>query len=106
MPGLEPHTAQIIMLAWSRILGLDDDGLQSAEPGVRVEAPDDDANAVTLVQLFGRTVLFGPSEVLAAAREVPDEELALETSLLQVCRSVSAGARAVGEAHLLFCEEP
>ncbi|GAA4834324.1 hypothetical protein GCM10023354_12370 [Garicola koreensis] len=106
MTELQTHTEQIIMLAWSRILGLDDDGLQTAQPGIRVDAPDDAANAVTLVQLFGRTVLFGPSEVLAAAREVPDEELALETRLLQVCRSVSAGARAVGEAHLLFCEEP
>lgn len=106
MTELQTHTEQIIMLAWSRILGLDDDGLQTAERGIRVEAPDDDANAVTLVQLFGRTVLFGPSEVLAAARDVPDEELALETRLLQVCRGVSAGARAVGEAYLLFCEEP
>lgn len=103
---LNPHTEQIIMLAWSRILGLEDDGLQTAEPGIRVEAPDDDASAATLVQLFGRTVLLGPPQVLAAAREVPDEELSLETTLLQVCRSVSAGARALGEAHLLFCEEP
>ena len=69
MTQLETHTEQIIMLAWSRILGLDDDGLQTAQPGIRVDAPDDDANAVTLVQLFGRTVLFGPSEVLAAARD-------------------------------------
>lgn len=103
---LEPHTEQIIMLAWSRILGLDDDGLQTAEPGARVESPDDGAAAVTLVELFGRTVLYGPPQVLEAARGVPDEELALETRLLQVCRTVSAGARALGEAHLLFCEEP
>lgn len=105
-PELNPHTQQIIMLAWSRILGLDDDGLQTAKPGVRLESPDDDAPAVTLVQLFGRTVLRGPSEALAAAREVPDEELALEASLLEVCRAVSHGARILGEAHLLFCEEP
>lgn len=112
MPGLEPHaelnthTEQIIMLAWSRILGLSDTGLQTAEPGTRVEAPDDDAATVTLVELFGRIVLFGPPEVLEAAREVPDEELALETRLLEVSRAVAAGARIVGEAHLLFCEEP
>ncbi|MGO1192251.1 MAG: GNAT family N-acetyltransferase [Nesterenkonia sp.] len=106
MTQLETHTEQIIMLAWSRILGLDDDGLQTAEPGIRVEAPDDDAGAVTLVELFGRTVLYGPAGVLAAARDVPAEELALETTLLDICRTATPGARILGEAHLLFCEEP
>lgn len=106
MTQLQTHTEQIIMLAWSRILGLDDDGLQTAEPGVRVEASDEDAAAVTLVELFGRTVLYGPAGVLAAARDVPAEELALETTLLDISRTVAPGARILGEAHLLFCEEP
>lgn len=105
-PGLEAHTQQIIMLAWSRILGLPDTGLQEADPAVRVEAPDDGAAAVTLVELFGRTVLYGPPAVLKAARGIPEEELALETRLLDVARSAASGARILGEAHLLFCEEP
>lgn len=106
LSALNAHTEQIIMLAWSRILGLADTGLQDAAPGTRLEAPEPDAAAVTLVQLFGRTVLYGPPEVLEAARTIPEEELALETRLLDVARSVAAGARALGEAHLLFSEEP
>lgn len=106
LPALNPHTEQIIMLAWSRILGLPDTGIQDAAPGTRREAPDDDAAAVTLVELFGRTVLYGPAAVLKAARDIPDEELGLETRLLDVARSAAAGARTLGEAHLLFCEEP
>src|SRR5690625_3912422 len=106
MTGLDSHTQQIIMLAWSRILGLPDTGLADASPGVRVEVADDDAAAVTLVELFGRTVLSGPAAVLAAAREIPDEELALETRLREITRPLAPGARALGEAQLLFCEEP
>lgn len=106
MNGLHAHTEQIIMLAWSRMLGLSDAGLQKAAPDERLESPDDDAAAVTLVELFGRTVLYGPPQVLEAARDVPAEELALESRLLEISRGVSAGARILGEAHLLFCEEP
>lgn len=94
------------MLAWSRILGLEDTALEAGTPGERMEAGHGDAGAVSLVQLFGRTVLYGPPEVLAAARRIPDEELALESRLLKVARAHYPGARILGEAHLLYCEEP
>lgn len=106
MTGLDDHTEQIIMLAWSRILGLQDGALAAATPGERIEAGNDDAAAVSLVQLFGRTALYGPPEVLAAARRVPDEELALESRLLGIVSEHRRGARMLGEAHLLYCEEP
>lgn len=105
-PQLSPHTEQIIMLAWSRILGLADTGIQDAEPGSRVEVSSDQAGDVSAVELFGRTVLFGPPEVVQAARSFQDEELALETRLLELARAAFPGARILGEAHLLFCEEP
>lgn len=106
MTGLNAHTEQIIMLAWSRILGLEDTALDSGNDGERIEAEHRDARTVSLVQLFGRTVLYGPPEVIAAARRVPEEELALESRLLDVTRTHHPGARILGEAHLLYCEEP
>lgn len=106
MTGLDAHTEQIIMLAWSRILGLDDGELESASRQERIEAANDDAKAVSLVQLFGRTVLYGPPDVLADARQYHDEVLALESRLLALTRASHPGARMLGEAHLLYCEEP
>ncbi|WP_157983971.1 GNAT family N-acetyltransferase [Nesterenkonia muleiensis] len=106
MTGLDAHTEQIIMLAWSRILGLGDTALDTASPDERIEAGHSDVRAVSLVQLFGRTALYGPPELLTAARRIPDEELALESRLLEIARAHYPGARILGEAHLLYCEEP
>lgn len=106
MTGLVDHTGKIIMLAWSRILGLEDTALDGASPGERIEAGHSDAGAVSLVQLLGRTVLYGPPEVVAAARRIPEEELALESRLLDVTRAHYRGARILGEADLLYCEQP
>lgn len=106
MTGLTAHTEQIVMLAWSRILGLADTALESATPGERIEAINPEAEAVSLVQLFGRTVLYGPPEVVKSARPIPEEELALESRLLALTRTNYPGARILGEAHLLYCEEP
>ncbi|RJN32453.1 GNAT family N-acetyltransferase [Nesterenkonia natronophila] len=106
MTGLESHTEHIIMLAWSRALGLDDMSLAASSRGERIDAVDEDAAVVSLVQLFGRTVLYGPATLLRAARDIPDEELALETRLLDIARPQYPGARILGETHLLYCEEP
>lgn len=106
MTGLDAHTQQIIMLAWSRILGLEDTELQAAPPGERIEAVDDVATSVQFLQLFGRTVLYGPADILAEARDIPDEELTLESRLLDTTRTHAPGARMLGESHLLYCEEP
>lgn len=105
MTGLDAHTEQIIMLAWSRILGLEDTALNAAFRGDRIEAEHSEASAVSLVQLFERTVLYGPPEILSAARRIPEEELALESRLLDLARTYHPGARSLGEAHLLYCED-
>lgn len=105
MSTLEEHTAQIVMLAWSRMLGLEDTALQEAAPGERLEVPQVDASALSLLQLFGRSALVGPAAMLADARSVADEELALESRLLSIARPHAIGARALGEAELLYCEE-
>lgn len=106
MTGLDTQTEQVILLAWSRILGLDDMALIGSSDGQRIEAENDDAAAVSLVQICGRTVLYGPGPLLEAARGIPDEELALESRLLDLARAHYPGARILGEAHLLYCEEP
>ncbi len=103
---LSEHTRSIIGLAWARMLGLEDSALMGPPPGRRIEVADDGAATVTFVRLFGHSIAYGPAEVLAAARRLQDEELELETVLLDVVRRASPGARSLGEAHLLYAEEP
>lgn len=103
---LTDQTAQIVKLAWARMLHLGDTALDTGDPGVRVEVVDDDAAAATFVRLFDRTVIFGPSEVVGDARRIKASHLAEETTLLELVRAHHAGARALGAAHLLYCEDP
>lgn len=102
---LTEQTRQIVKLAWARLLHLEDLDLDSGDPAVRVEVVDDDSAAATFVRLFDRTVIFGPSEVVGDARSLPDSQLAQERCLLDLVRAHHQGARALGAAHLLYCEE-
>lgn len=104
--SLTEQTRQIVKLAWCRMLDLADTDLDLGDPRVRVEAVAEDAAAVTFVRLFDRTVLFGPAEVIGEARRFSDEELSRERTLLTLVRAHHTGARALGAAHLLYCEEP
>ncbi|GAA1181635.1 GNAT family N-acetyltransferase [Nesterenkonia xinjiangensis] len=104
--SLTEQTRQIVKLAWSRMLRLEDTDLDLGDPSVRVEAVEDDAAAVTFVRLFDRTVIFGPSEVVGDARRLDDDLLAQERTLLDLVRAHHGGARALGAAQLFYCEEP
>ncbi|GAA3061809.1 MULTISPECIES: GNAT family N-acetyltransferase [Actinomycetes] len=104
--SLTEQTRQIVKLAWCRMLDLEDTDLDLGDPRVRVEAVAEDAAAVTFVRLFDRTVIFGPAEVIGEARRYSDAELARERTLLSLVRAHRSGARALGAAHLLYCEEP
>ncbi|TLP79954.1 GNAT family N-acetyltransferase [Nesterenkonia sphaerica] len=106
MTSLDAHTEHIILLAWSRALGLDDMTLASSLSAERIEAVAEGTQTLSLVQVLGRTALSGPKDLVRAARDVPDEELALETGLLEIARPHFPGARILGEAQLLYCEEP
>ncbi|WP_434993400.1 GNAT family N-acetyltransferase [Arthrobacter sp. Ld5] len=98
---LDPGTVSIIQLAWSRLLGLDDDALASGSE--RLYAVDDDAPVLTFVTLFGREVLRGPAWAVDAGRSMSSLELRSHSTLLTLSRE--HGGRALGEAQLYFCDD-
>ncbi|PPB48952.1 N-acetyltransferase [Arthrobacter pityocampae] len=98
---LDPGTVSIIQLAWSRLLGLDDDALASGPD--RLYAVDDDASVLTFVTLFGREVLRGPGWAVDAGRAMASTELRSHSTLLTLSRE--HGGRGLGEAQLYFCDD-
>lgn len=101
---LDPGSAAIIQLAWSRRLGLADhafsDALASGERVVRV---DESASTVDFVRLFGSSALVGPQWLLDAAAGIPDEEMAHHVTLLTLTRS--HGGHGLGGAALFFADD-
>ncbi|MEC5199085.1 GNAT superfamily N-acetyltransferase [Arthrobacter sp. PL16] len=98
---LDPGTISIIQLAWSRLLGLDDEAL--ADDGTdRVYSVDDDAGVLTFVTLFGREILKGPRWAVDAGRSMSGLDLRSESTLLTMSRD--RGGRGLGEAQLFFCD--
>lgn len=102
---LTEQTQSIIQLVWSRMLKLADDRIESAPAGSRIEAGKDGAGALMLVRLFDRTVLYGPPELLARARGLPDAQLVQESTLLDVARQHDVSARSLGQAELLYGDQ-
>lgn len=114
--SVSPHTRQIIRLAWSRILGLDDEAWEHAV-GRRLEVPVDEVTAggddggptgeddriATFVRLYGSSVLYGPRWLLDAARGLDDEVLALESTMIRL--GAGHSARSLGEWVLYYAEE-
>ncbi|MHA7281361.1 GNAT family N-acetyltransferase [Arthrobacter sp. TMS2-4] len=98
---LDPGTVSIIQLAWSRLLGLDDDALASGSD--RIYAVDDDASVLMFVTLFGREVLKGPGWAVDAGRSMSSPELRSHSRLLALSREY--GGRGLGEAQLYFCDD-
>lgn len=123
---LDTHTRQIVALAWSRILGLEDDALAqavaSSSRGTRLEVPTDlpgptsgmtsaagahqgpgeDEQVATFLRLYGASVLYGPHWLLEAASGVDDEVLALETTFIRL--GASHRGRSLGEAALYYAD--
>ncbi len=98
---LEPGTQEIVLLAWSRQLGLQDDALSTAKD--RVYVVKDDAAAISFVRLFGREIFSGPqwaADAVAAARA---DDLARHSTLVQLSREHSG--HGLGEATLYFTDE-
>ncbi|TKV29448.1 GNAT family N-acetyltransferase [Arthrobacter sp. NamB2] len=98
---LDPGTVSIIQLAWSRLLGLDDDALAGGGPD-RLYSLDDDASVLTFVTLFGQEVLKGPAWAIDAGRSMSGLELRSHSALLTLSRN--HGGRGLGEAQLYFCD--
>lgn len=105
--ALSPHLRQLIALAWARTMGVPDDVLLAAlSAGTRLEvpAPAEHGAAVVWLRAAGLEALVAPEPVLAAARGLSPEELALESVLLRLCAPWSP--RSAGEQTLLHLEEP
>ena len=98
--NLEPGTISIIQLAWSRMLGFDDDAM--AGGGDRIYREDNSAPLLTFVSLFGKEALVGPTWALDAAKRLSGAELARHSTLLSMSRP--HGGRGLGEAYLYFCD--
>ncbi|WP_413543996.1 GNAT family N-acetyltransferase [Citricoccus nitrophenolicus] len=108
--SVNAHTRQIIELAWSRILGLDDGAITEAstDGGRRLEVPVDehpgeDEQIATFVRLYGTSVLYGPRWLLDAARDLDDEVLALESTMIRL--GTGHSARSLGEWVLYYAED-
>ncbi|MDJ0392384.1 GNAT family N-acetyltransferase [Rhodococcus sp. G-MC3] len=70
---MDSHHHDIIRLAWSRRLGLDDSALR---PGSRHIAITPDETSVTFVRLGDSSVLIGPERGVESANKYTDGELA------------------------------
>ncbi len=99
--NLEPGTQEIVLLAWSRQLGLRDDTLSTATD--RVFVVKDDAAAISFIRLFGREVFSGPQWAVDAAGSLPADELSQHSTLVQISRE--HGGHGLGEATLYFSDE-
>lgn len=102
---MDPTTQQTIRQAWAQLLTVDGrplDGL--ADGGPRIVRPQEGADTVSFVRIFGQGILSGPQWALDRAADLPDAELAL----LPVLMSLTAdhGARPLGAAELSYTDAP
>lgn len=112
-PGLSNTNQRIVLSAWAKSLHLDSKRLHRANEGdtasVRFEIAAEeeldewDPHTVTFVQLFNISILYGPQWFLDAARDIDDDILALESTMLQL--GYEAGARSLGEEVLYYAED-
>lgn len=111
---LSDHIKEVVLLAWARSLDLPDETLIEASRQARparveiasdkVTIPGSDQCIATFIRLFNVNILYGPTWLLDAARDVDDEVLALESTLLRL--GASHGGRSLGEAALYYLEDP
>ncbi|OFI37437.1 GNAT family N-acetyltransferase [Arthrobacter sp. SW1] len=112
--GFSEGSADIVLLAWARHLGLDDAAfahvrfsLPSDGGGVaggeRLVREDPGATAITFVRLFGHSALTGPAWAIDAAADYDDEELSDHSTLLRLSRE--HGGHGLGTSALLFADD-
>ncbi|WP_026555798.1 GNAT family N-acetyltransferase [Arthrobacter sp. 35W] len=100
--SFDPRSTAIVHLAWERRLGLAD-GALAAAGGTRLVHAVDGARSVTFLRLWGQPVLAGPAEVLAAAADVADDDLADHATLLALTRGL--GGTGLGTASLYVADD-
>lgn len=90
----------IVRLAWARRLGLPD--LSFSDDGGRLLGFRDSSRELIAVELFGQLALSGPTELVNAAADLPDEDLLGGGALL---RAAGPGAHALSTAVLGFADD-
>src|SRR5699024_5840546 len=76
---------------------------QRFEIAAEHDLTDWDPNTATFIQLFNISLLYAPTWFLDAARDIDDEVLPLESTMLQL--GYEAGARSLGEEALYYAED-
>lgn len=117
---LTQHLRQVVLLAWSRSLGLDDHVLldaaeQAGSARVEIITDDeeragsgDDAQIGTFLRLFSVSVVYGPRWLVEAARPLHDEVLAVESTLIRLATEhggLPGAARSLGETTLYYADD-
>lgn len=90
----------IVRLAWARRLGLPD--LAFSDDGGRLLGCRDSARELIAVELFGQLALAGPTELVNAAADLPDDELLAGGALL---RLAGPGGHGLSTAVLGFADD-
>jgi len=103
VPADDDHLLRLVRWACERELALPAGSLEGPADGRLVEAEAPPAEGVVLLRLGGVVVLRAPGDVLAAARGVPEEVLALESTLLRLAAAHAPRSR--GETELLYAVE-
>lgn len=111
--GLSNTNQKLVLSAWAHSLDLDPEELHRANESpagahrFEILADEDledwDPQTATFIQLFNVSFLYGPQWFLDAARDVDDEILALESTMLQL--GYDAGTRSLGEDVLYYAED-
>lgn len=112
-PGLSNANQNLVLAAWARSLDIeahalhrandDASAIQRFEIAAEHDLTDWDPNTATFIQLFNISLLYAPTWFLDAARNIDDDVLALESTMLQL--GYEAGARSLGEEVLYYAED-
>lgn len=111
-PGLSNANQRLVLSAWARSLEIDSKTFHTANETGRPrrfeiaadhELSDWEPHTATFIQLFNISLLYAPTWFLDVARDVDDEVLALESTMLEL--GYGAGARSLGEEVLYYAED-
>ena len=96
----------VVRLAWARRLGLPD--LSFSDDGGRLLGCRDSAAELIAVELFGQTALCGPTPLVEAGADLPDDDLLAGGALLRLAGAGAHGLRSgvLGFADFLPLDQP
>lgn len=97
---VDQNTAAIVAMAWARTCGLPDDAFAAGSGRLHARA---DGDAITIVQLLGRTLVHGPEWVLELAESYSDESLIEVHGLLTLARDHQP--RATKVSSLMYADD-